>query len=255
VKRKYALFCATLLIAFSAHAHGVFIPIYIQQNGHGKPGNLCASGTSKVGDKKTNASGDTITITALSGHSARCSNTATPILALAEFTKSATFSAQAGINLPEGYAPIPLTALDRFHGVLIRVTNKKGDVTVELLATRRDRWPNLDSAANQLKAQRTSTLKDPKASDTETLVINGLQARRFAVDGRSGGAFSERHTYLITIMDGAQEAVAVVAWAPSKGYDKSRSTLESFAGDIVGINEPPQANSEADSAPPVSEIR
>jgi len=233
---RASLLAVLLFSAFDAKA--VFIPFIIPFSIKAKPGDLCVTTSTKVGDVKTSPNGSTITIKSISGSSGHCKDPALPILAHGEYAASTTFSDKAGLDIPKGYDVESLTDMQKFGGGVLMAKNRSTDAGIYVTALKGELISDLDTYAANVKTNMTTRVDDAKQSAIETLVINGLPARRFSTDGKVKNIFGTRYTYLMTIMQGADEVVAVNVWAPTVRYETLRAELQHVAETINGLNPP-----------------
>jgi len=238
MKRLHRCLPLTLLLASSAaHASFFFFSIPIP-GGKAKPGELCVSASTKVGDVKTNANGNTLTIRKLSGTSSECKQDGLPILAVGEYGASTTFSSKAGIGLPDDYKPESLTEFQKYSGVLLVARKKSTNATLRVTAIKSEIVSDVDTYAANLEKYYSTQMDDAKPSAIETIVVNDLPARRCSIDGKVRNVYGTRVTYLITILQGSDEIVLVEAWAPSARYAEVQPELQHAAYTVVGVHPP-----------------
>jgi hypothetical protein len=239
-----------LLSPFDAQASFFFF--LFPTGGKASPGELCVAASTKVGDVKTNANGSSLTIKKLSGTSSRCQKDGLPMLALGEYAASTTFSPKAGVDLPNGYEPEPLTDYQKYTGILLVAKNKSTNASLRVSAVKSELVSDLDTYAGNLKKYFAGQMDDAKSSDIETTVVNRLPARRYSIDGKVRNLFGTRVTYLLTILQGADEVVLVDAWAPSAKYQQLQPELRHIAESVVGVKPPstvpPRAGSQSAAA-------
>jgi len=202
----------------------------------GKKGQNCVGPGAKVGDQLHSVNGDVLTIKSLSGTSARCKKPEEPILAEMEFTVSTSFSAKAGLYIPDGYISKPLTNIQQFNGGLLIAKNDSTDSGVFVTSVKREVVSDLDTYANNLRTNQTKSLDDAKQTTVEKLNVNGLEARRFETDGKVRNLFGTRYTYVSTILQGDHEVVMINAWTPTAKYPQRKPELLHFSESVTGLS-------------------
>ena len=239
---KRALSLAILLtVAVSTNANAFFffflpgsVTSKIGDALTGSEGENCVSATAKVGDTLTSNSSNTAIIKSLSGTSSRCPDSIHPIRALLQFNYS--FSSKAGIDLPEGFKPKELTPTEMFNGVLLNAQENSKRVGVFVSAQPRKQDGDGGVLAKNLATQLLTLVEDGKTSNEEELTINGLQAYRFRMVGKSKGMFGRSFTYVVTVLVGNDEFVQVNATCLTGDFEKYKGMLDHFAYDIKGLN-------------------
>jgi hypothetical protein len=243
ISQKAFLCCLFCLAAIPVQAGFIFIPIPGKVT-TAKPGQLCVGADTAPGDIKKAMNGDVVTIKAVLGKSPFCKKAESPVLADTEYSAS-TFSANAGMNLPEGYKAETLTEMQKFNGILLLAGNKSAGSFVKLQAIKREHVADLDTFVAQLKVNQSKAIKVTSQSDTETLLVNGLPARRFITAGGPLKGFGPNVTYLETIMASADEVIGVSAWTRTSNFEKLGVEMKHMAESIVGINPPQATNPDA----------
>ena len=165
-----------------------------------------------------------------------------------DYATSTSFTSKAGINLPDGYSPQSLTDLQKFNGALLFAKDNTKDSGVFVTATKREVISDMQTYVANLRVNQTKSLDDTQQSEIEQLTINGMKAWRFETKGKVKNLFGTRYTYLMTVIEGEKEAVAVNAWTYTNNYEyKGKEELKQLALNVTGINAGP---SPADSSPP-----
>ncbi|MEX8495459.1 SHOCT domain-containing protein [Sphaerotilus sp.] len=200
----------------------------------GAEGENCVTAAAKVGDVLKSPSGNTATIKSLSGTSSRCQDPNLPIRALLVFNYQ--FSSKAGIDIPNGFEQKPLTDMQRFQGNLLKAENSSLKSGVFVSSRGRDASTDSPAIAQAIATRMITTLEEGKTLNEEQLSVNGMKAYRFEVAGKSKALFHPKFTYVVTVLEGAQELVVVNAWTPTDDYDKNKDLLRSLAFRISGVN-------------------
>jgi len=200
----------------------------------GAKGNICVKEATKVGDVIPSLAGNTMKILSLSGTSSACANPALPIRADVEFTFA--FKSNAGVNLSEDYEAKPTTDLQRYNGVLLMATSKttrnKG-----VVINSREKKPTDDPnvLASNVEKLQISNLAEGVSKNAEQIKINGSNAWRFEVHGKTKGVFGNEMVYIITVLEGVNEIVVVNAYTQLSNYERDKVELQKVATEISGI--------------------
>ena len=204
----------------------------------GAKGNICVKESAKVGDVQSSVAGNTMKILSLSGTSTLCTNPALPIRADVEFTFS--FKSNAGVNLSDDYEAKPLTDLQRYNGSLLTATSKttrnKG-----VVINAREKKSNTDpqSIASGVEAAQKSNLVDAVSKNPEQLKLNGTNAWRFEVHGKTKGVFGTEMVYIVSVLEGDNEILVVNTFTPASNYEKDKDELRKVVSEISGIKAAP----------------
>jgi hypothetical protein len=208
----------------------------------GAEGDICVSSSAIVGETFNSANGNVATIKSLSGTSSRCKQPELPIRAKVEFKMSSTFSSKAGINLPDGYKPKGITDLQRFNGMLLIALNSLNDTGVAVTTVKHDVISDMDTYVNNVRVKSLDSLDEPEQSATEELMIKGLKAWRYETKGKLKNLFGTRYTYVMTIIQGDNEVLALNSWCKTNEYEKYKDEIEGIAFGVEGISSKEAAN-------------
>jgi len=238
--KKY--FAVIILFCFSQNANAVFfffipgsVTRGVADSISGAKGNICVKEVTKVGDVLPSVAGNTMKILSLSGSSTMCTNPALPIRADVEFTF--TFKSTAGVNLSDDYEAKPLTDLQRYNGALLlavsKSTKNKG-----IAINAREKKPNADpqSLASNVEKAQVSTLVEAVSKNQEQIKLNGSNAWRFEVHGKTKGVFGTEMVYIVTVIEGDNEILVITAYTPASNYEKDKDELRKVASEITGIS-------------------
>lgn len=228
-----------ILLFVSPNANAWFFFFFPIPGSRGAPGDTCVTQNAKVGDSWRSPNGGVATIKEVSGTSSRCRKPEIPILAKVEYVAPASFTSKAGISLPDGFVPQSLTELQQFNGALVMAKDNGNDAGVFVTTTKRDIISDMTTYVINLRANQAKNLDDAKQTDTEQLMINGLKAWRFETAGKLKNLFGSRYTYLMTVLEGANEVVAINTWTNTGNYDKQKGNLIQLASKVTGLEPPP----------------
>jgi len=244
--RLAAALVLVISLAFSPSAHAwffFFIPgsalRAIGDAATGAKGNICVKEGTQVGQILNSPNGNSAKVLSVSGTSSICQNPALPIRAELGFTYR--FSSKAGIELSDDFQPATLTDLERFNGFLLKAASKsKSNHGIQITATTKKPNSDIRTMANNIEQtmQKSQRLKDVASDKSESLTINGAAAVRFEIAGTLNSLFSQRITYLYTILEGDDEIVIVNVYGPADFIESHRLELQQAAGKISGLHAP-----------------
>lgn len=251
------LFLTGLLVCYS-HANAwffFFIPGSVTRAVGdavtGAKGDVCVPESVKVGDSIPSIAGNTMKILSLSGTSSLCTNPATPIRADVEYTF--TFKSNAGVSLSDDYEAKPLTDYQRYNGTLLIATSKS-QRNKGVLINSREKRPNTDpqGVASAFERAQIAALADAQTKNAEMVKLNGSQAWRFEVHGKTKGTFGTEMVYIITVMEGDNEVLVVNTFTPTSSYQRDRDELRKVAEGVSGIKTQETQVASPTTAPPQS---
>src|ERR1700693_5644125 len=110
----------------------------------GSEGSNCVGPNAKIGDNIRPPNSSVMTIKTLSGTSSRCTQPEFPIRALLEPSTTPTsgaapaFTSKAGIDLPDGWAPIPVTDQLKARGYFFQAVNRTIDAGLLMSSGKRE---------------------------------------------------------------------------------------------------------------------
>ena len=202
----------------------------------GAKGTMCVKEGIEVGHIFTSPNGNTAKVLSLSGTSSICKNPAQPIRADIEFTYG--FASKAGIDLSDDFKPTNLTDFERFNGFLLKATsNSIREHGIEIYATNKNPTLSVELMANNTEQKMLANPKitELKSQNAELLPINGSPASRREITGKMKGVFGSKITWLYTILEGDNEFVGVIVYAPTDYFEQHREELQLYATRITGI--------------------
>jgi hypothetical protein len=200
----------------------------------GAKGNICVKDSVKVGDIVPSLSGNTMTVTSLSGTSSMCTNPALPIRADVDY--KFTFQSSAGINLSEDYEAKPLNDFQRYSGTIL-IASAKSTRNKGILINAREKKPNSDpqDVATAIEKQQILNLSSGETKNAEKITINDMSAWRFEVHGKTKGVFGTDMVYLVTVLEGDNEILLVNAYTTESNFNRDRDELKNIAAGISGL--------------------
>jgi hypothetical protein len=195
---------------------------------------MCLKEGSKVGDTVPSVAGHAGVVRSVSSTSPLCPNPATPVQANVDFTF--TFQPKAKIELPEDYEPKQLTDAQKFQGTFLIATSKNAR-NIGINVNIRKRTPNLDPAAlaNAVYQAQIKNLEDGDFKNPEQTKINGFDAWNIEVSGKTKGAFGQKITFYITVLDSKDELLVLNQFAPEAEFAKYKSEFISLERKITGL--------------------
>jgi len=228
----------------------------------GSEGSNCVGPNAKVGDNIRLPTG-VMTIKSLSGTSSRCTQPEFPIRALLEPSTVSTqsgasvFSSKAGIDLPDGWEPMQLNDSVKAKGYFFQARNRTIDAGLLMSASKRAGVTDMLEFAKTRKMNQMAALKEAQGSEIEQILINGMQAWRFEVAGKSPTSGKD-FTWQLTFIDAGSEIVDIRTFMFTVGYAAHKEELERLAYNIKGFaSEPPLSTKEenvtASNTPAVAE--
>ena len=216
-----------LVISYDANAwFFFFIPGRSGSSESGSNADLCYKEGVNVGDVVTSPStGNTYTVTNVYGTSSRCSVAGNPIRIAVDYHFD--FSSGAGINLPDDFEATPLTDLERFNGWLLKAKSNdpryKGFRGINInFVKKKDASSNIEDFGNAVEKRLYSILENASTKNPERFKVDGHDALRFEVTGANKGVFGTTNTYLVNIIDGNGELIAVNAFNRASDFENSK---------------------------------
>jgi hypothetical protein len=255
-----ALSLAAGITAAATHGGGVIVTVIPGSSQQARKDQVCVSETAKIGDSFRNASGDLLTIKALSGKSAMCHKPDLRILASVEFSESTRFQSALTIELPEGSAQLDLTEKEKFDGMRMRLHNKTLSLGIKVQSWERQRNGRFD-----LKAFADKTRKSQAAgltvaqTEIESLTVNGAPALRWEMETKPWSPIAMHATWITTVLAGDSEIVLVDIWGPTKSVTPTREKIRAVGESVVWQGKdatqspaamPPAVAPTAPAAPP-----
>lgn len=226
----------------------------------GSEGSNCVGPNAKVGDNIRFPNGSLMVIKSLSGTSSRCTQPEFPIRALLEPSSSPAptaapaFTSKAGIDLPDGWAPVELNDKVKAKGYFFQAANRTIDAGLLMSAAKREGITDMLEFAKTKRIAQVAALKDGQGSEIDKILINGLPAWRFEVSGKSPTSGRDL-TWLLTFIDAGTEIVDIRAFMFTAGYSSHKEELGHLAYSIKGfvVPETPPVVVNDEKTPVVSE--
>ena len=94
------------------------------------------------------------------------------------------------------------------------------------------------------------SLEDVTTSNEEKFSVNGMQALRIEVEGKTKAFGFPRYTYVLTLLEAPKELIVINAWSPSEDFVKNKDVLRQLVVDIRGLNEPEAVILGKEGSPP-----
>jgi len=245
VRRHWHSWSALALVVTSLVASGpaqawlfIFVPGSVTRGIRdaitGSEGENCVGTSAKVGDVLTSPTGNTAIVKSLSGTSSICQDPHLPIRARLEFKYS--FSSKAGIELPNTFKAREITSFQRYNGMLLNVIDERKRMGVVVTAV--PRAPGTDGGvwAKNIASRMLASVDGGKTSNEEELTINAMHAYRFQLEGKNKGMFGRSYTYVVTVLEGPKELIAVNANGPTGDFEAEKETLRGFAFQVKGLD-------------------
>src|SRR5450830_106176 len=238
---------ATVLASNSAHAFFFFfipgsVTDKIADAFTGSEGDNCVGPQVKVGDNIKLPSGGIASVKSLSGTSSRCTQPEFPIRALLGTVDRASIAnvPGGGIELPEGWAPMPLNASLKAKGIFFYASNTTIDASMILSAVPGSRVTDIAEFVKARRNAQISNLNDAHATETEQLIVHGMPAWRFEVRGISRVTGNDV-TFLGTIIDAdvvgrGRTLIFVNSWIASPSYPEYKDVLSNLPDSLAGMN-------------------
>ena len=234
--KKLSVAAILMMLMWSLNANAWFFFFFPTSIFSGS-GDTCIATDKKVGDTLPSPIGkdNTAEIKAISGTSSRCKGPNT-ILATVQFHMNT--NSKASIDIPDEYQPrkLPLTDLERFHGILLSAVNKNtSNKGFTVFYRTRDISIAPEIYTQAVASSLMNVLKDAQTSNEEELTINGMRAWRFEVSGKVGAVFGSRVTYQITMLEGDKEYIMVNAYTTENKYEAEKEELGLLSSRITNI--------------------
>lgn len=148
--------------------------------------------------------------------------------------KPSADAAKVDLILPEGWERKPLTEAMANGGGSLFASNKATDTSVFLSVARREGVTDLMAYAMSKRANQENMLLNPQSTEIIRLDINGRLAFRFEVAGYLKGGL--KVTYLMTIIEGAEQLALVNIWSKSIDFPQQKELLGEFASKLTGLS-------------------
>ena len=217
--------------AAASHGGGVIVTVIPGEKP--RKDQICVAGAAKVGDTFKNASGDLLTIKALSGFSLMCRKSNSPILASVEFSESDRFKSTLTIELPEGFVPRDPTEKEKFDGTRMRLVDKKASLYIRVESWERHEPFDFKAFAGERRKQLQTTGVDVAQTDIESLSVHGAPAFRWETETKPWSPFVAHITEITTVLEGDAEIVLVKVYGPTKSVEQAREKVLAIGESVV----------------------
>jgi hypothetical protein len=130
-----------------------------------------------------------------------------------------------------------LTDTDKFNGYILKAKSKSlKNKGLAISATPRKPTTDIRQLGNSIEARQIGVLKDAVSKNAEQIKIKGMDAIRFEVVGTLKGLFGQGETYLNTVLEGKDEVMIVIAYAPTDSYQDLKPELLKISENITGLD-------------------
>jgi hypothetical protein len=218
-------------VAAAGHGGGVIVTVIPGEKP--RKDQICVTAAAKVGDTFKNASGDLLTIKALSGFSLMCHKSNLGILASVEFSESDRFKSTLTIELPEGFVQRDPTEKEKFDGTRMRLADKTASLYIRVESWERHEPFDLKAFADERRKTLQTTGIDVAQTDIESLSVHGASAFRWETETKPWSPFVTHITEITTVLEGEAEIVLVKVYGPTKSVEKAREKVLAIGESIV----------------------
>lgn len=219
----------------------------------GSEGTNCVGSNAIVGSTIRVPGGSPMVVKSLSGTSSRCTQPEFPIRAMLvapeasnlavlpvpsstpiASVKAPIFTSTAGIDLPDGWAPMEMTSAIKEKGYFFMASNRTVNAGLLMSVSKRAGITDMLEFAKAKQIAQIVTLKDGVKSNIEKIQVNSMPAWRFEVSGV--GVKGINNTYQITIIDSGAEIVIINAFMYTASYADHATQLGLLASNIKGLH-------------------
>lgn len=223
---RYGILIALGLVASVAMAgHGGGVIITVIPGEKPRKDQVCVTAAAKVGDSFKNASGDLLTIKALSGFSRMCHKSNLAILASVEFSESDRYKSTLTIELPEGFVQRDPTEKEKFDGTRMRLVDKTASLYIRVESWERYEPFDLKEFAEARRKTLQTTGVNVTQTDIESLRVHGAPAFRWETETKPWSPLATHITEFTTVLEGDAEIVLVKVYGPTKSVEKAREKV------------------------------
>lgn len=232
---RFGIIIALGLVAGVAAAagHGGGVIVSLIPGEKPRKDQICVTDTAKVGDSFKNASGDLLTIKALSGFSLMCHKSGVRILASVEFSESDRFKSALTIELPEGFVQRDPTEKEKFDGTRMRLLDKTASLYIRVESWERHEPFDLKAFADGRRKQLQTTGIDVAQTDIESLSVHGAPAFRWETETKPWSPFVAHITEITTVLEGDAEIVLVKVYGPTKSVEQAREKVLAIGESVM----------------------
>lgn len=232
VSRLGFIMVLALATRTAAAAHGGAITITVIPAQHPRKDQICVTSAAKVGDTFKNASGDLLTITAISGYSLMCTRHNSRTLASVQFSPSSSLQSAMTIELPEGFAPLELSEKEKFDGFRMRLFDKNDSLHIRVKSWERDAKFDLKTFTDKQRELQAGT-GNVVQTDIESLTINGVPAMRWETETKPLLPLGQHLTVITTVLAGDSETLVVHVWGSPKNVTQAHEKLLAIGESVV----------------------
>ena len=226
-----ALGLAAGVAAAAGHGGGVIVTVIPGEKP--RKDQICVTGAAKVGDTFKNASGDLLTIKALSGFSLMCHKSNLRNLASVEYSESDRFKSTLTIELPEGFVQRDPTEKEKFDGTRMRLFDKTASLYIRVESWERHEPFDLKAFADGRRKQLQTTGVDVAQTDIESLSVHGAPAFRWETETKPWSPFVVHITEITTVLEGDAEIVLVKVYGPTKSVEQAREKVVAIGESVM----------------------
>jgi len=222
-----------ILLFCSINAYAGFLSFF--SGSEKRSESLCVKETAKVGDVIPSGAGNTLKILSIEGKSPiYCKGVGQPIRAFVEYTFS--FKSSAGMKLSDDYEVKTLTEFQRYNGIYL-IAASKSVKRKGIQVSSFEKKPNMDPTQilDNIEKLQISLLNEGIGKNYEKLVINGANAWRFEVVGKTKSAFPIEMIYLTTVIESDKEILLVATYDAAVDYEKDKDEFKKISTDITGL--------------------
>jgi hypothetical protein len=217
--------------AAAGHGGGVIVTVIPGEKP--RKDQVCVAGAAKVGDTFKNASGDLLTIKALSGFSLMCRKSNLGILASVEFSESRRFKSALTIELPEGFVKRDPTEKEKFDGTRMRLVDKSASLYIRVESWERHEPFDFKAFADGRRKTLQTTGVDVAQTDIESLNVHGAPAFRWETETKPWSPFVAHITEVTTVLEGDAEIVLVKVYGPTKSVEQAREKVLAIGASVM----------------------
>jgi len=153
---------------------------------------------------------------------------------------------QVKITLSDGWTEESLTPIMRHDNSIFYGFNKSKDIGVAIAVTKRTNVSDLQNIFEYRRQGRMKALDNSVGTEKISFNLGTAKGLQTEVTGNLKTGAKQKLTYLISVIEGADEIVVITFWVLADGYAqnkaeflKIRKTLTGFALPSTSVNLPP----------------
>jgi hypothetical protein len=140
------------------------------------------------------------------------------------------------MDLPVGWASVPLSSALRDRGFVFQAMNKTIDAGLLLSVAARKSITDPSEFAVTRRTSQVVALSDATYSDIHRTRVNGMNAWQFEVSGTSTLLRPGKQlTFEVTLVEGKKEIVEIKTWMYAAGIEGHKQELLNTARSIRGM--------------------